>query len=95
MHNQFVLPVLTQWYVMILLNQNVLLDFHVVNTFQNRKPMSNAHNSHLLQFIMLECYQGFSNNLIFYASGRVSIWKSLRDGFQGSIALTEKVITIL
>lgn len=52
---------------MIRFNRYILLDLHVVDTLQDGKAMADADDAHLFQFVMLECYQSLSHNLVFCA----------------------------
>lgn len=58
---------LTWWDVVIRLDGNVLVDFHVIDVFQDGQPMANTGNAHLLQFIVLECHKCFTFNAMLYA----------------------------
>lgn len=49
---------------MVALNGNVLLDLDIVDAFQDRQPVAHACNPHLLQVVVLQGYQGLSDNLV-------------------------------
>lgn len=51
---------------MIALQRYVLLDLDVVYTLEDGKSMAYTGHAHLLQVVMLQSHQCFSNNLVFY-----------------------------
>ena len=57
---------LTEWYVVITVDWNVLLDLDVVDALEDCKSVAHAWDSHLLQILVLKCHQSLTNNLVFY-----------------------------
>lgn len=82
---------LTERYVMIRLNRYILLNLHIVYSFQYRQSMPHTCDSHLFQFIMLQGNQCFSNNLILCT---VLVNRSSRRG-GGEDGHTKKLVAIL
>jgi len=53
--------------IVIGLNGNILIDFHVVDILQDGQPMANTGNAHLFQFIVFESHKGFTLDTMLYA----------------------------
>lgn len=49
-----------------------LLLLHIIDTFQDGEPMTDAHNAHLFQFFMPQRDQGLADNLIFCEKWRLA-----------------------
>jgi hypothetical protein len=52
----------------VALDGNVLLDLDIIYALENGEAMSNTGHPHLLQIVMLQCYQCLANNFIFCSS---------------------------
>lgn len=46
--------------IIIRLDGNVLIDFHVIDVFQDGQPMANTGDPHFLEFIVFQCHQCFA-----------------------------------
>jgi len=55
----------TQWNVMVRLTRDTLFDLHFIYSFENRQPVSDAINAHLLQLLVSQGDKRFTDDSIF------------------------------
>lgn len=52
---------------MVALNRYILFDLDIIDALENGESVADAGHPHLLEIVMLQSYQGFADDFVFFS----------------------------